>query len=158
MRPLWFGLIPAVDFSQSKKPGGQVQEQNVCLVIEDDPDIRGLITHVLGRAGFTVMAAETGAEGIVACTAAGKSLSLITLDLGLPDMDGHEVARALREVSSAPLLFLTARSEEEDVLSGMASGAAAYITKPFLPRALKEAALGLVGLQDSTRLPAVRKP
>ncbi|MDT0196957.1 response regulator [Arthrobacter sp. AB6] len=122
-----------------------MEEQSVCLVIEDDPDVRGLITAVLGRAGFKVLAAESGAEGIAACTAAGPSLSLITLDVGLPDMDGHEVARALREVSQAPLLFLTARSEEEDVLSGMASGAAAYITKPFLPRALKEAALGLAG-------------
>lgn len=135
-----------------------MEEQSVCLVIEDDPDIRGLITAVLGRAGFTVLAAESGAEGIAACTAAGPSLSLITLDLGLPDMDGHEVARALREVSQAPLLFLTARSEEEDVLSGMASGAAAYITKPFLPLALKEAALGLAGRQDSSRLPATGKP
>lgn len=113
------------------RAGGHVEEQSVCLVIEDDPDIRGLITAVLGRAGFKVLAAESGAEGIAACTAAGPSLSLITLDVGLPDMDGHEVARALRELSQAPLLFLTARSEEEDVLSGMASGAAAYITKPF---------------------------
>jgi two-component system, OmpR family, response regulator len=135
-----------------------LEEQSVCLVIEDDPDIRGLITAVLGRAGFKVLAVETGAEGIAACSAAGPSLSLITLDLGLPDMDGHEVARALREVSQAPLLFLTARSEEEDVLSGMASGAAAYVTKPFLPRALKEAALGLAGLPDSSRLPATGKP
>lgn len=150
--------VPALDFWQVQEPGGQVEEQGVCLVIEDDPDIRGLITVVLGRAGFKVLTAESGAEGIAACTAAGSSLSLITLDLGLPDMDGHEVARALREVTQTPLLFLTARSEEEDVLSGMASGAAAYITKPFLPRALKEAALGLAGLQGRTKLPATGKP
>lgn len=126
--------------------------QHICLVIEDDADIRGLITAVLGHAGFEVRTATSGAEGIAAAT--GSSLSLITLDMGLPDMDGHDVARALRALSTAPLLFLTARSEEEDVRSGMASGAAAYLTKPFLPRTLREAALSLIHTQGSAGTPA----
>lgn len=113
----------------------------VCLVIEDNDDIRGLITVVLTRAGFDVRAVATGAEGIAA--AAEPSVALITLDLGLPDMDGHVVARAIRALSKAPLLFLTARSEEDDVLAGMASGAAAYLTKPFHPKELREIALRL---------------
>jgi DNA-binding response OmpR family regulator len=129
-----------------------METQQVCLVIEDDADIRGLITVVLTRAGFDVRTATTGAEGIAA--AADPGIALITLDLGLPDMDGHVVARAIRALSNAPLLFLTARSEPDDLLAGMASGAAAYLTKPFRPRELREVALRLrpvtVASEDGT--------
>jgi DNA-binding response OmpR family regulator len=118
-----------------------METQQVCLVIEDDADISGLIAVVLTRAGFDVRTVATGAEGIAA--AAEPGISLITLDLGLPDMDGHVVARAIRALNPAPLLFLTARSEQDDILAGMASGAAAYLTKPFHPRELREAALRL---------------
>jgi two-component system, OmpR family, response regulator len=133
-----------------------VEEHHVCLVIEDDPDIRGLIKAVLARAGFEVRTASSGAEGLAAA-AADSALSLITLDMGLPDMDGHDVARALRALSPAPLLFLTARAEEDDILSGLASGAAAYLTKPFLPRTLQETALSLSGRNNriSPQEPAV---
>lgn len=130
-----------------------MEEQHVCLVIEDDPDIRQLITVVLSRAGFEVLTASTGAEGIAAGAASGTSLSLITLDMGLPDMDGHDVARALRTLSPAPLLLLTARSEEDDIFSGLASGAAAYLTKPFLPSTLGNTALSLIRLPGSPDLP-----
>ena len=118
-----------------------METQRVCLVIEDNHDIRGLITVVLTRAGFDVRAVASGGEGIAA--AADPCVSLITLDLGLPDMDGHVVARAIRALSTAPLLFLTARSEKDDYLAGMASGAAGYLTKPFHPKELREAALRL---------------
>lgn len=118
-----------------------METQRVCLVIEDNHDIRGLITVVLARAGFDVRSVSSGAEGIAA--AADPRVALITLDLGLPDMDGHVVARAIRALSAAPLLFLTARSEQDDFLAGMASGAAAYLTKPFHPKDLRELALRL---------------
>ncbi|NUP59231.1 MAG: response regulator [Pseudarthrobacter sp.] len=115
-----------------------MEQQRVCLVVEDDDDIRALIAMVLARAGFEVRTAATGGEGVAA--AADPAIALITLDLGLPDMDGHVAARAIRALSAAPLLFLTARSEEDDVLAGMASGAAAYLTKPFHPGELRDAA------------------
>jgi len=118
-----------------------MEQQRTCLVVEDNDDIRGLISVVLSRAGFLVKAVGTGAEAIAA--AAGPGIALVTLDLGLPDMDGHVVARAIRARSSAPLLFLTARSEGDDVLAGMASGAAAYLTKPFHPWELEALALQL---------------
>ena len=118
-----------------------METQHVCLVIEDDLDIRGLIAVILTRAGFAVREAATGAEGIAA--AADPGISLVTLDLGLPDMDGHMVARAIRALSTAPLLFLTARSEQDDILAGIASGAAAYLTKPFHPKELRDVALRL---------------
>jgi DNA-binding response OmpR family regulator len=88
-----------------------------------------------------VKAVSTGADGIAA--AGDPDIALVTLDLGLPDMDGHVVARAVGAVSKAPLLFLTARSEEDDLLAGMASGAAAYLTKPFHPRELRDVAMRL---------------
>ena len=131
-----------------------METQRVCLVIEDNDDIRGLITVVLTRAGFDVRAVATGAEGIAA--AADPSIALITLDLGLPDMDGHVVARAIRALSTAPLLFLTARSEEDDYLAGMASGAAAYLTKPFHPKELRELALRLCPATAASAAPPAR--
>jgi two-component system OmpR family response regulator len=136
-----------------------METHRVCLVIEDNDDIRGLITVVLTRAGFEVREAASGAEGIAA--AADPCVSLITLDLGLPDMDGHVVARAIRALSTAPLLFLTARSEQDDYLAGMASGAAAYLTKPFHPKELREVALRLcpaTSTAPATPDPASRQP
>lgn len=118
-----------------------MEKKSVCLVVEDDSDIRGLITVVLSRAGFEVKAVTTGAEGIAA--AADPAIALVTLDLGLPDVDGHVVARAIRTLNTAPMLFLTARSEPDDLLAGVASGAAAYLTKPFAPTELRELALQL---------------
>lgn len=115
-----------------------MEKRRICLVIEDNDDIRGLIGTVLTRAGFEVRPVATGAEGIAA--AADPAVSLVTLDLGLPDMDGHVVARAVRALSSAPLLFITARAEDDDLLAGMASGAAAYLTKPFRAQELRDVA------------------
>jgi DNA-binding response OmpR family regulator len=80
-------------------------------------------------------------------------LSLITLDLGLPDIDGHDVALELRSLSPAPLLFLTARAEEDEILTGLAAGAAAYVSKPFRPSLLRETALWLCRVQGSPSLP-----
>lgn len=128
-----------------------MEEQHICLVIEDDADVRGLITAVLTRAGFKIVAVGSGAEGKAAAAAAGSTLSLITLDLGLPDMDGQDLCLELRKLSPAPLLFLTSRAEEDDVLAGLAAGAAAYLTKPFLPSTLRETALKLCRLQPRAR-------
>ena len=129
-----------------------MEEQQVCLVIEDDSDIRGLITAVLTRAGFKVLAVGSGAEGKAAAAAAGATLSLITLDLGLPDIDGRDLSLELRKLGPAPLLFLTARAEDDDVLAGLAAGAAAYLTKPFLPSILRETALKLTRVQPGARI------
>lgn len=115
-----------------------MEKRRICLVIEDNDDIRGLIGMVLKRAGFEIRSVATGTEGIAG--AADPAVSLITLDLGLPDMDGHVVARAVRALSSAPMLFITARAENDDLLAGMASGAAAYLTKPFRPQELRDVA------------------
>ena len=110
--------------------------RGLCLVIEDDRDIRDLLTLILTRMGFDVHAVGDGAEGVAA--AWEHDPVLVTVDLNLPDMDGLDVARHIRARSQAPTLFITARSEVDDELAGMASGAAAYLTKPFRPRQITE--------------------
>lgn len=113
-----------------------MKSRGVVLVIEDDQDIRSLICVILTQMGFDVHAVASGAEGL----AAARTLHpvLVTLDLGLPDIDGHEVAHRIRDLSEAPMLFITACAEPDDEMAGMASGAAAYLAKPFLPKQLRE--------------------
>ncbi|CAM3092605.1 Transcriptional regulatory protein YycF [Arthrobacter ulcerisalmonis] len=112
-----------------------MSDARVGLVIEDDHDIRELVRTVLTQAGFDVTVASTGAEGVLIA----KTLSpdVITLDLGLPDIDGFEVSRQIREFSNAYIVMLTARTEELDTLIGLESGADDYLTKPFRPRELR---------------------
>ncbi|MGY4541336.1 two-component system OmpR family response regulator [Arthrobacter sp. UYNi723] len=106
-----------------------MNSRGICLVIEDDLDIRHLLCLILTGAGFKVHAEATGAAGLRA--AKRLDLALITLDLGLPDLDGHDVARQIRTLSKAPLLMITAYTEPSDELDGMSAGANAYLTKPF---------------------------
>ena len=118
------------------RPGGTLGSRGLCLVIEDDRDIRDLLTLILTRIGFDVHAVGSGVEGVAA--AWEHHPALVTVDLNLPDMDGLDVARHIRARSGAPMLFITARAELDDEMAGMASGAAAYLIKPFRPRQLTE--------------------
>jgi two-component system, OmpR family, response regulator len=104
------------------------------VVIEDATDVRDLLATVLGQAGWTVMTAASGQEGIDLVRQVDPDL--ITLDLALPDIDGMEVCRRLREFTDAYLVMLTARAAEIDRLLGLQLGADDYITKPFSPREL----------------------
>ncbi|GAB2732423.1 response regulator transcription factor [Arthrobacter bambusae] len=110
-------------------------ELRVGLVIEDDHDIRELVRVVLSQAGFEVHMATSGAAGIRA--ARDLNPHVITLDLGLPDIDGFEVARQVRNFSDAYIVMLTAKADELDTLLGLESGADDYLTKPFRPRELR---------------------
>ncbi|WP_200896396.1 response regulator transcription factor [Pseudarthrobacter chlorophenolicus] len=112
-----------------------MSDARVGLVIEDDHDIRELVRTVLTQAGFDVTVASSGAEGVL--VAKTISPDVITLDLGLPDIDGFEVSRQIREFSDAYIVMLTARTEELDTLIGLESGADDYLTKPFRPRELR---------------------
>lgn len=107
-----------------------------CLVIEDDQDIRDLLCIILTGMGFIVHAERTGTAGLRA--AGTLDLALITVDLGLPDLNGLDVARQVRTLSKAPILIITAWAESGDELNGVASGADAYLTKPFRPHMLRE--------------------
>jgi two-component system OmpR family response regulator len=108
--------------------------RGACLVIEDDPDIGGLLETIISGMGFDVRLEQTGTESLLAAT---SDLALITLDLGLPDMDGREVAQILRRISNVPILMITAHAQPRDELEGMAAGANAYLPKPFRPAQLR---------------------
>jgi len=104
------------------------------LVVDDDPEIRAILRLALVQAGFGVTEAEDGAAGLAA---AGRGApDLIVLDLGLPEIDGLDVARALRRTSAVPILMLTARDDEIDRVLGLELGADDHVTKPFSPREL----------------------
>lgn len=107
----------------------------VAVIIEDDQDIRDLIEVVLNQSGFEVHSVDRGAAGVKAVRE--YSPTIVTLDLGLPDIDGFEVARQIRLFSDSYIIMLTARAEELDTLMGLESGADDYLTKPFRPRELR---------------------
>lgn len=107
-----------------------------CLVIEDDADIGDLLHMILTQCGFTVHLEATGAEGLAA--AAGLRPDLITVDLGLPDVHGHEVIRKLRETTNVPILVITAYAQTGDELDSVVAGASAHLIKPFRPAQLRE--------------------
>jgi DNA-binding response OmpR family regulator len=105
------------------------------LDIEDDADIRELIVHSLGMQGFSVRAASSGHAGLALLQ--DHKPDLVTLDLGLPDLDGVEVCRRIRQQSDAYVVMISARTEEIDRLIGLETGADDYLTKPFSPRELQ---------------------
>jgi two-component system, OmpR family, alkaline phosphatase synthesis response regulator PhoP len=104
------------------------------LVIDDEPKIVEICKDYLHVAGFDVVTAEDGPQGLV--QARLQKPDLIVLDLMLPGMDGLDVCRSLRRESNVPIVMLTARIEEADKLIGLELGADDYITKPFSPREL----------------------
>lgn len=103
------------------------------LVIDDDPAIRDILRLALTVAGYAVTEAADGAAGLAA---AARQPDLVILDLGLPEMDGLDVARALRRAGNVPILMLTARADEVDRVVGLELGADDYVAKPFSPREL----------------------
>src|SRR5690349_5936452 len=105
------------------------------VVVEDDQDIREAIGQVLLASGFTVHQAATGWEGVAAVRR--HSPDVVSLDLTLPDIDGFEVARQVRQFSDTYIVMVTARLEELDTLLGLEAGADDYVTKPFRPRELR---------------------
>ena len=101
----------------------------VILVIDDEPQMRRLLQLTLETNGFSVHTVSTGNEGVV--RAASDRPELIILDLGLPDMDGSEVLKKVREWSTVPVVVLSVRSAEEDIVGCLDAGADDYLVKPF---------------------------
>ena len=102
------------------------------LVVDDDEMIRALVTHGLQTAGYQVTSADSGADALDRLAVAIPDV--IVSDVNMPDMDGFELVRHLRDhdvLRSVPLVFLTSRSECGDVVSGLGLGADDYLTKPF---------------------------
>jgi len=118
------GSAPA---DQRAEPGGT--RGPVVVVIEDDPQIRRFLRPALTSQGYRVIEAVSGEEGLAA--AATRQAEVIILDLGLPDLDGLEVIRRLREWTQVPIIVLSARGREEDKVGALEAGADDYLTKPF---------------------------
>ncbi|MGJ9404133.1 response regulator transcription factor [Arthrobacter sp. KK5.5] len=112
-----------------------MSEQGIAVVVEDDADVRNLVCAVLKQAGFSVAAAATGKEGVELVRL--HNPSVVTLDVGLPDIDGYEVLRQVRHITDCYVVMLTARAEELDTLTALQSGADDYVIKPFRPRELR---------------------
>lgn len=103
--------------------------QHTILVIDDDPDLRLMLKAQLERKTYRVVLASSGRDGLQKAYQARPDL--IILDIMMPGMDGWEVCQRLRELSSVPIIMLTARNMKGDVVKGLESGADDYLTKPF---------------------------
>ena len=101
----------------------------LALLIEDETQIRRFLRIALKSQGFYLTEAATGEEGLVA--AATQQPDIIILDLGLPDMDGSEIIRRVREWSTVPIIVLSARGQERDKIAALDLGADDYVAKPF---------------------------
>jgi len=124
------GVRGGVAQSGGASSPGATQAEARLLVVEDDPNIRELLSASLRFAGFAVDAVTTGAEAVTAGREAKPDL--IVLDVMLPDYDGFEVIKRLRETGiRVPVVFLTARDGTEDKVRGLTAGGDDYVTKPF---------------------------
>lgn len=146
----------------------QADGRRVAVIIEDDLDIRYLLEQVLTQAGFETVTTGNGEDGVRAVEAYQPLVT--TLDVSLPGIDGFEVARRIRPVSSTYIVMISAMGDEIDVLQGLEAGADDYVVKPFRPRELR-ARLGAMlrrprslederetGASSSAAAPAVAGP
>ncbi len=106
-----------------------MEEKEIILVIDDEVSIRKLMDITLTANNFRVVSAPDGSQGLV--MAATHHPSLIILDLGLPDIDGQDIIIRLREWFSKPILILSVRNSEEEIITALDNGANDYLTKPF---------------------------
>lgn len=108
--------------------------QGNILVIDDEPDIRSLVEMYLIAHHYGVLTADCGQAGLAMIES--QAPDLVVLDIMLPDMDGLEVCRRIRERCEVPILFLSCLQESEKIVSGLAVGGDDYLTKPFDPNVL----------------------
>jgi two-component system KDP operon response regulator KdpE len=101
----------------------------VVVLIEDEPPIRRFLRVILKAEGYRLFEAGTGADGLV--EVASRQPEVVILDLGLPDIDGLEVLRRIREWSAVPVIVLSARGQERDKVAALDAGADDYVSKPF---------------------------
>jgi len=119
------------------------------LVVDDEPEIVRLVRDYLERAGFAVATAATGEDALRAVRRARPDI--VVLDLGLPGLDGLDVARELRRGGAVPIIMLTARTEEADRVAGLELGADDYVSKPFSPRELVARVRAVLRRSDTAR-------
>lgn len=109
-----------------------IKEKNI-LLVDDEVDILKLLSTVLKKEGFkNIYTAETGNEALEIFK--NEDIDIVILDIMLPDKEGYDVFKEIRQISQVPVLFLSAKTEELDRVLGLALGADDYITKPFSPK------------------------
>ncbi len=110
-------------------------QQRTAVVVEDDPDIQALLIEVFRSAGFNVVAASNGLEGVEAVR---EHQPIVTsLDVNMPGIDGLEAARRIRKFSRTYIIMLSALGTEADIVLGLSAGADEYVVKPFRPREMR---------------------
>ena len=112
------------------------EERRVVLIVEDDVKLMDSIRTFLRRNGYQTICAETGQEALRQFYSHSLEIDIILLDVMLPELDGFEVLKSIRERSEVPIIITTAQESEEDQLKGLTYGADNYITKPFRLRVL----------------------
>ena len=105
------------------------KSKGMILLIEDEPQMLRLLRIILQSQGYGLVESPTGQEGLM--QAATRAPDVVLLDLGLPDIDGLEVTRRLREWSDVPIIVISAREQEQDKIKALDAGADDYLTKPF---------------------------
>lgn len=131
--------------------------EKTIIVIEDEPDILEVLSYNLKRAGFNVAACQDGLQGLQLVRQ--RKPALLLLDLMLPGMDGLELCRCLKEDSrtrSIPIIMISAKGEESDVIVGLTLGADDYVTKPFSPKELIARIKAVLRRSDGATLPRQR--
>jgi DNA-binding response OmpR family regulator len=125
------------------------------LIVDDDRVLADVLAFTLRREGFQVIQAHDGLAALELW--AEEQPDLIVLDVNLPRLDGFSVCQQIREQADTPILLLTVRGEEDDIVHGLRLGADDYITKPFSPRQLVARALAVLRRAGKTTTPAIRR-
>lgn len=123
-------IIPGIDLDLAQES----HKRLTALIIDDEPETVRMMKYVLMEAGMDVVGANSGLDAIEKCPHAQPDV--ILLDLMMPEMDGFETFRFLRNITNAPVLIVSAKSQKEDVVDGLKFGADDYLTKPFYPAEL----------------------
>jgi two-component system, OmpR family, KDP operon response regulator KdpE len=105
------------------------EEKELILLIEDEPQMRRFLRITLRSQGYRLIESETGSDGLT--QAATRNPDVVLLDLGLPDLDGIDVTKRLREWTQTPIIVISAREQEQDKIHALDAGADDYLTKPF---------------------------
>ena len=127
-----------------------MKKEVAVLVVDDEVKILDIVKSYLEKDGYTALTATSGKQALTLMRQ--HPVSMLILDLMLPDMTGEEICRTVRESSNLPIIMMTAKTDEESIIGGLALGADDYVTKPFSPRQLM--ARVSAALRRSSQLPA----
>lgn len=123
----------------------------IVLVVDDEASIVKVVKSYLEKNGYSVLEAYTGQDALAAF--GSNNVSLVILDLMLPDLTGEELCATIRKKSRVPIIMLTAKVTEEDILQGLGIGADDYLTKPFSPRELMARVAALIRRTETEPVP-----